>query len=355
MNKQRVLVVDDVSENIDILVGVLRNDYDLSIAKSGRIAIELAKTVKPDLVLLDVMMPGMDGYEVCAALKEGDDTKNIPIIFLTALTQQEDEEKGLALGGVDYITKPFDPALLKARVKTHLELKLHRDSLEKLVNEKTEEVKKTRDAALASMAFLAEFRDPETGAHVIRTKEYVRALAEHLKSVYPEELTEETIEAMHQAAELHDIGKVGVPDSILLKPGKLTSDEMEEMKLHTVYGAEVLRKTEKLLGTTTLFLTTAQHVAESHHERWDGSGYPHQLSGADIPLSARLMSIADIYDALMSKRPYKEAFTHEKAVEIITQGDGRTKPEHFDPQVLQAFSEIHEKFRQILADIPDEE
>ncbi|MCT4574848.1 MAG: response regulator [Alphaproteobacteria bacterium] len=355
--KSTILIVDDVSENIDVLVSVLREDYNLSIAKNGKVALDLANNVNPDLILLDIMMPEMDGYEVCTKLKEEDNTRNIPVVFLTALGQNEDEERGLLLGAVDYITKPFEPSLLKVRIKNHLELKNHRDNLEKLVDEKIHEVKKTRDAALASMAFLAEFRDPETGAHVIRTKEYVRSLAEHLRSVYPDELNDQTIEAMYQAAELHDIGKVGVPDSILLKPGRLTDEEMEEMKKHTIYGAEVLRKTEKLLGTKTLFLTTAQQVAECHHEKWDGTGYPKGLKGEEIPLSARLMTLADIYDALMSKRPYKDPIPHDKVVEIITEGDGtgRTKPEHFDPNVLQAFKEINHKFKQILEDHPDEE
>lgn len=348
-NKKTVLIVDDVSENIDVLVGLLKGIYNLSIAKNGKIALDLVKTVKPDLILLDIMMPGMDGYEVCAKLKEDDETKNIPVIFLTALNQQEDEEKGLLIGGVDYITKPFDPALLKARIKTHMELKAHRDHLQSLVDEKTKEVVKTRDAILASMAFLAEFRDPETGDHVLRTKEYVKALAQHLKSEFPEELTDENIEAMYEAAELHDIGKVGVPDSILLKPAKLTPEEMEEMKKHTIYGGDVLRKTENLLGTSTLLLTRAKEIAEGHHEKYDGTGYPKGLKGDEIPLSARFMSLADVYDALVSKRRYKDGFTHEDAVKTIVEGDGtgRTKPEHFDPRVIKAFKEINEKFKDI--------
>lgn len=356
MDKYRVLVVDDTSENIDVLVGVLRNDYDLSIATNGEIALQLAKNVNPDLILLDVMMPGMDGYEVCEKLQEDERTNHIPVIFLTALTQQEEEEKGLSIGGVDYITKPFEPSLLKARIKTHLELKAYKDHLQKLVKEKTEEVRQTRDAALTSMAFLAEFRDPETGGHVIRTKNYVRALAEHLKPKYPEYLTDDMIEAIYQAAELHDIGKVGVPDSILLKPARLTDEEMEVMKKHTLYGERVLKKTEQLLGTKTLFLTAAQEITAGHHERWDGTGYPRGLKGEEIPLSARMMSIADIYDALMSKRPYKDPIPHDEVVKILTKGDGtgRTKPEHFDPEVLQAFKEIHERFKTILHENPDE-
>jgi len=357
MDRKTILVVDDVSENIDILVGVLGADYNISTAKTGEIALEITKKINPDLVLLDVMMPGMDGYQVCARLKSNEQTKNIPVIFLTALTQQEDEERGLMIGGVDYITKPFDPALLKARIKTHLELKSHRDNLEHLVEEKVKEIRRSRDAILASMAFLAEFRDPETGAHVLRTKEFVKVLAEELKYIYPEELTDEKIEADYQAAELHDVGKVGVPDSILLKPGKLTDEEFEEMKKHTIYGAEIMSRAEHLIGEPTPFLTAAKEIAGNHHEKWDGTGYPRGLKAEEIPVSARLMTVADIYDALRSKRPYKDGFTHEETVDMILNGDsgGRIKPDHFDPNVLQAFKDVHHKFEEIYDKIKDED
>lgn len=337
-NRHLVLIVDDTETNIDILVNALEDDYELSVALDGETALESARENSPDIILLDVMMPGMDGYEVCKWLKNSPETFNIPVIFITALSDEADEAKGLELGAVDYITKPFNPDLVRARLRNHLELKSYRDSLEEQVAAQVQELSQARAATIASMATLAEFRDPETGAHIYRTQLYVKLLAEKLAKKSPGIFKPSVIELLYQSAPLHDIGKVGVPDAILLKPSGLTREEFEEMKKHTLYGSRAIKKTETILGSNS-FLYLAREIAEFHHERWDGSGYPHGLKGKEIPLCARLMSMADVYDALISKRPYKPPFTHEEAVKIITEGDGRTKPEHFDPDVMKIFKE----------------
>ena len=345
-DSKTILVVDDTETNIDILMEALSDDYEMSVALDGETALELVEEELPDIILLDVMMPGMDGYEVCKMLKNSSRTVNIPVIFITALSDESDEARGLALGAVDFITKPFNPDLVKARVRNHLELKTYRDQLEKKVEEKVRELSQARAATIASMATLAEFRDPETGAHIYRTQNYVKALAQYYAKKNPGILSPDDIELLYHSVPLHDIGKVGVADAILMKPARLTKEEFEEMKNHTIYGSKAIKKTESMLGSNS-FLYLAREVAEFHHEKWDGTGYPHGLSGEDIPLSARMMAIADVYDALISKRHYKPAFTHEKAVNIITVGDGRTKPEHFDPELLKAFKELKNEFREI--------
>ena len=344
--RQQVLIVDDTETNIDILVNALEDDYDLGVALDGETALELAQENPPDIILLDVMMPGMDGYEVCRWLKNSPNTFNIPVIFITALSEESDEAKGLGLGAVDYITKPFNPDLVKARLHNHLELKSYRDSLEKKVAIQVQELSQAKEATIASMATLAEFRDPETGAHIYRTQLYMKFLAEKLAGKSPGIFTPATIDLLYQSAPLHDIGKVGVPDSILLKPAGLTKEEFEEMKKHTLYGSRAIKKTESILGSNS-FLYLAREIAEFHHEKWDGTGYPHGLKGEEIPLCARLMAVADVYDALISKRPYKPPFTHEEAVKIITEGDGRTKPEHFDPDILKIFKESGKELDEI--------
>lgn len=339
-----LLIVDDTEENIDILIATLGGMYDISVAIDGETALEMLRDFTPDLILLDIMMPGIDGYEVCERLRRETRTLKIPIIFLSALNEAESEEKGLRLGAVDYITKPFNPFLVKARVKNHLELKMHRDNLEQLVQQRTAELELTQEVTIESMGTLAEYRDPETGGHIQRTKHYIKALARQLKNhgKYASRLSEETIESLHKSAPLHDIGKVGVPDHILLKPGRLTESEFEEMKKHTIYGRDAISKAEKKLGNRS-FLHYALEIAESHQEKWDGSGYPNGWAGEEIPLSGRLMAVADVYDALISKRIYKAPFPHSKAVAIIQEGRGS----HFDPDVVDTFMEITEEFRQI--------
>lgn len=356
--KATILTVDDTVTNIEVVKGVLSQDYIVQAALSGEVALKIIAKRKPDLILLDVMMPEMDGYQVCEILKSQPETKDIPVIFLTAKSQEEDETYGLSLGAVDYITKPISPPILKERVKNHLLLKQSREILERQneileekVIQRTEQLNDLQDVAMVAMGALAESRDPETGNHIRRTQHYVRALAEELakKDKYRDYLQPEVVTALFKSAPLHDIGKVGVPDSILLKPGRLTDEEFEEMKKHTTYGRDAIVAAEGSLGMADNFLLFAKEIAYSHQEKWDGSGYPEGLVGEDIPLSARIMAIADVYDALISERVYKPAFPHEKAVEMIIEGKGS----HFDPELVASFESITEKFRQIAAEFSD--
>ena len=351
--KKKILIVDDTPANIDTLLAVLGSEYDIRVAIDGETALQtINKGYLPDLILLDIMMPGMDGYEVCSVLKGADRTKGIRIIFLTALSESSEQEKGLSLGAEDYICKPFDPAIVLARVHTQLELKTYRDHLEEKVAARTEALVHANEATIASMAIMAEYRDPETGSHIQRTKAYVRALARGLMDNETFLISMKQLDMLYQAAPLHDIGKVAIPDAILLKPGRLNADEFAVMEKHTLHGSEAIRRTATIYGENEL-LRVAAEIAEFHHEKWDGSGYPHGRKGKSIPLSARLMTIADVYDALISKRPYKKAFSHEAAVETILDGDGYTRPEHFDPQILAYFKEIHLQFKQIAVEFAD--
>jgi putative two-component system response regulator len=348
-SKQSILVVDDIPENIDVLNLMLRHDYKIKVAKRGETALKIAMSPNPpDLILLDIMMPEMDGYEVCRQLKENSSTRKIPVIFVTAKDEVVDEAKGFKLGAVDYITKPVSPSIVQARVRNQLELKRHQDHLQELVKERTRELHLTQEMTIESLGILAEYRDPETGGHIKRTKNYVKSLAEHLKDhpKFKGFFDEETIYWLYISAPLHDIGKVGVPDSILLKPAELTSEEWVEMKKHTIYGRDAILRAEEKLGFKSFF-RFAREIAYTHHERYDGSGYPKGLKEEEIPISGRLMALADVYDALISKRDYKPPIPHDKAVEIITRGDSRTNPAHFDPVMLQVFIELSETFRKI--------
>ncbi len=347
MRKKQILIVDDTASNIDTLIAVLGDEYDLRVAVNGEMALQtLQQTELPDLILLDIMMPGMDGYEVCRRLKSSDRTLGVRVIFLTALATNYEQEKGLSLGAEDYICKPFDPIIVRARVNTQLELKGYRDHLEEQVVLRTEDLVHAQEATIASMAIMAEYRDPETGGHIQRTKSYIHALASELRKNNPGLISEQQHEILYQAAPLHDIGKVAIPDAILLKPARLTADEFSVMKKHTIFGSEAIDRTAAIYGENEL-LRIAAEIAEYHHEKWDGSGYPHGLKGEAIPLCARLMTIADVYDALISKRPYKKTFSHEVAVKTILEGDGYTHPDHFDPQVLACFAQIHQQFHAI--------
>ena len=346
-----ILLVDDTETNLDILVDALGDDYEVAVATDGPSALALAKEQTPDLILLDIMMPGLDGYEVCRRLMADPATAQTPVIFLTALTDVADKTRGFAVGGVDYVTKPFEPAEVKARARTHLSLRLARQELarqneilEEKVRERTRELALTQDAIIEAMAGLAEYRDPETGAHIKRTRNYVRVLAEKLRAEprYAGQFTDETIDLLYKSAPLHDIGKVGVRDDILLKPGPLTDAEFEVMRRHTVYGRDAIQAAAKNLGDNS-FLRLAQEIAYTHQERWDGTGYPQGLAGEAIPIPGRLMAIADVYDALISRRVYKAPFTHAKAVSIIRDGRGS----HFDPAMVDAFLDVQETFRQI--------
>lgn len=349
---QTILVVDDVPENIDVLIGILKSDYTIKVALNGERALKIATgNNPPDLILLDIVMPGIDGYEVCRQLKSHAKTHKIPVIFVTAKGEVADESLGFEVGCVDYLTKPVSAPLVRARIQTHLALYDQNRALEKKVRKRTKALVHTQDVTIMGMAVLAEYRDNETGGHIMRTQRYVRTLAHHLTDHYKfrESIDEEMIDLLFKSTPLHDIGKVGVPDNILLKPGKLSKAEFEEMKKHTIYGGDALVRAEKALGsgTPSSFLRVGKEVAYTHHEKWDGSGYPRGLQGEDIPLVGRMMALFDVYDALISKRVYKPPFSHAKAVEIITQGDGRVMPEHFDPDILAVFEKFHEEFRSI--------
>lgn len=353
VGKPTILVVDDTPDNITLLCGLLGDMYKNKVATNGRKALQIAfAEPHPDLILLDIMMPEMDGYEVCRQLQANPATATIPIIFLTAKSQDEDETMGFELGAVDYITKPITPAILMARVQTHIALKRARSFLqeqnvilEDQVRERTKQLEGLQDALIISMASLAETRDNETGHHIRRTQHYILELARYLSShpKYAADLTPKNIELIYKTAPLHDIGKVGVPDRILLKPGRLTPEEFEEMKRHTIYGRDTLDAAEKILGAQENFLTIARDIVYYHHEKWDGSGYPEGIAGEAIPASARLMAIVDVYDALISSRPYKEPMSHEQAYAIIREGRGT----HFDPDAIDAFEAIKEIVAQI--------
>jgi len=350
--RKTILIVEDTPEHIGILVQCLRDEYATKVALDGELALQMVTThPRPDLILLDVIMPGtLDGYMVCSRLKASKKTRDIPVIFTTALGSVRDESLGFELGAVDYISKPFNPTLVKARIKTHLELKEYRDSLEVQVRERTRELALTQDATIYGLGILAEFRDTETGMHIKRTQAYVELLSRHLQGnpKFRGYFDETTIRLLVNSAPLHDIGKVGVPDNILRKAGALSSEEYEQIKKHTVFGRDVVNQIEAGMHDemASSFLHFAKEVTYTHHECWNGNGY-HMLKGDEIPVSGRLMALADVYDALTSKRVYKPALPHDEAFRIMTEGDGRTLPVHFDPEVLQAFVDLKEDFRAI--------
>ncbi len=320
--KQSILVVDDTPDNITILSDVLAADYRIRVATSGEKALKIVYSDEPpDLILLDIMMPGLSGLEICRRLKANPDRRRIPIIFVTAMSSTEDEERGLELGAVDYITKPISPPIVKARVRTHLALYDQSRELERMVRQRTHELLTTRQQIIRRLGRAAEFKDNETGNHVLRMSHYARLIAA------AHGLGEETTSIIFNTAPMHDIGKIGIPDSILLKPGKLDAEEWKIMHQHPIMGAEIIGKHDNEL------LETARIIALTHHEKWDGSGYPRRLKGEDIPLEGRIVAIADVFDALVSVRPYKPAFTLEQALNLMEQQTGS----HFDPQLMQAF------------------
>lgn len=354
IEKATILAVDDTPDNLLLISGLLKEEYHVRVANGGDRAIKIAQSDNPpDLILLDIMMPDIDGYEVCRILKADEKTSHIPIIFLTAKTEVEDETHGLEMGAVDYITKPISPPIVLARVKTHLALKRMQDFLrdknaylESEVKKRTEEVVAIQDVTIHAMASMAETRDNETGNHIRRTQHYVKLLAEKLRS-HPRFIKflddDKTIEMLFKSAPLHDIGKVGIPDAILLKPDRLTKEEFEVMKSHTTLGRDAIVHAEKNLGIEVPFLQYAKEIAYSHQEKWDGSGYPQGLAGDEIPISARLMAVADVYDALISRRVYKLPMPHDEAVKIMLEGKGQ----HFDPDVIDAFMECEAEFKAV--------
>ena len=345
MSTATVLIVDDEPSNLSLLMHLLRSDYQVRAANSGENALRAAANEpRPDLILLDVMMPEMNGEEVLARLRSNPATLDIPVIFVTALADVDDEERGLELGAADYITKPIKPAVVLARVRTQLEAKQTRDwlkdknaILEAEVSRRMVENDLTQLVSIRALAHLAETRDTETGNHILRTQNYVRALALRL-SQHPRfstTLDTRTIDLLTKSAPLHDIGKVGIPDSILQKPGPLTPEEWVIMKTHARLGSDAIEQAEIDVEQPVAFLSLAKEIAHWHHEKWDGSGYPDGLHGDAIPLSARLMAVADVFDALISQRVYKPAMSYEKTREIIADGSGS----HFDPDIVAAFLE----------------
>jgi len=349
---EQILVVDDTPENLRLLSEMLKaRGFQVRPVTGGKAALRAAVAEAPDLVLLDVTMPEMDGFEVCRAFQNDSALKDIPILFISALSDSDSKLKAFQAGGVDYVTKPFQIDEVQARVKTHLRLRqlqreaeAHTRELEQRVDDQVREISDSQVAAIVALAKLAESRDDDTGHHIERVQDYCRALAEslfHTKAL-DGAVSAVFVEEIFHSSALHDIGKVGIPDSVLLKPGKLTAEEFELMKTHSVIGADTLERARKQYPRNS-FINMGISIARSHHERWDGNGYPDRLAGEAIPLPARIMSIADVYDALRSRRPYKEPFTHEKSRDIIVSGKGT----QFDPSMVEAFLAIEEQFRGI--------
>jgi len=329
----KILVVDDSERSRRLLGALLTSEgYDYCEADNGKTALSMACTHEPDIILLDIMMSGMDGYRVAEWLKQKQETKDIPIIMVTALEDQQSRIRGLAAGAEEFVSKPVNANELQIRVRNLLRLKQagdilkeHKQILEIQVAKRTKELQTSFVEAIMTLMRAAEYRDDETGAHVKRISYYASALAKKLG------MDVRFCDTIHYASPMHDIGKIGIPDHILLKPGSFTPEEWAIMQTHTTIGAGILE------GQTSPYLQMGHDIALSHHERWDGSGYPQGSKDEDTPLPARIMQICDVYDALRSKRPYKTAFDHDKSMHIITKGDGRTDPSHFDPEILAAF------------------
>ncbi len=328
-----VLIVDDAPESIDVLRGLLQPEHQVYAAINGRLGLELAEAYQPHLILLDVMLPDMDGYEVCRRLKNDERTRPIPVIFITTLSDVSNEARGLSLGAVDYITKPYVGALVRSRVRTQLRLHHQQLELSRQVAERTKELAETRLEIIARLGRAAEYRDNETGLHVIRMAQCAEKIA------LANGASEDRAELLRTVAPMHDVGKIGIPDRVLLKPGRLVGEEWELMKTHTTKGAEIIGNHHSEL------LSAAAEVALNHHERWNGEGYPSGLSGTDIPYSARVVAVADVFDALLSSRPYKPAWPLERALQLIREQRGL----HFEPAMVDAFFEVLPDCLEILA------
>ena len=350
--KPDILVVDDTPANLHLLAGMLKNrGYKTRPVPNGMLALQAALSDPPDLILLDVNMPEMSGYEVCQSLKADDKLKDIPVIFISALNELLDKVKAFSVGGVDYITKPFQFDEVQARVDAQLkirrlqeELERHNRQLGKLVQAQVKKISDTQVAMIFALAKLAESRDDDSGMHLERVQALCRKLAEGLaqRPRFGRQVDASFIETIFHASPLHDVGKVGIPDKIVLKPGKLTPEEFEVMKTHCVLGAEKLEAVQrKYPGNALLDMGIA--IAKFHHEKWNGQGYPQGLAGEAIPLSARIMAVVDVYENLRAKRPYKAAFSHEESVEIIATSSGS----HFDPDLVKVFMEIKDDFQRI--------
>ncbi len=373
--KPKILWADDDVVNLKFGIEFLKkHNFEVVAAKNGKEAYEKILKEYPDVIILDVDMPKMNGYEVCKKIKSHKDFKHIPVIMITGLKDMGANIKGLEAGADDYITKPFNVLLLEIRIKNSLKNKYYYDQLfyyqqklsyfneklkdynkelEKKVKIRTAQIQETQEVTIFALAKLAESRDPETGAHLERIRLYSRYLAIELQknSKYKDLISDEFVENMYRYSPLHDIGKVGIRDSILLKPGKLTPEEFEEMKKHTIIGGRTIELAEKKLKVTSNFLKMGKEIAYCHHEKWNGKGYPFGLKGTQIPLSARILAVADVYDALTHKRVYKPAFPHRKAVNIITEEAGK----HFDPYVVETFVNIEKVFEEILKTYKEED
>ncbi len=344
-----VMIIDDTPENLKLLDQMLRKEgYRVRTFLRGEAALEAAEHTLPDIILLDIKMPGMDGFEVCRRLKASEKLRDIPVLVISALLDRESKEKAFAAGAVDYVVNPFQMEEIQARVRTHmrlrqmqLELEAHNHHLEDLVRQKMKEIGDSRLATILAISALTEERDYGTGRHIDRTRVFCRLLAKELKanSRYSGMISESFIDNIFHAASLHDIGKVGIPDSILLKPGKLTPEEFEIIKTHTLRGARTLEKAYAKYPHNG-FLTMGIALTRYHHEKWDGTGYPEGLKGESIPLEARIMAVADVYDALRHQRPYKKPFSHKESCAIILAGEGT----HFDPLVVEAFRSLANLF-----------
>jgi putative two-component system response regulator len=322
-------------ENIDIIREFLKDDYRLIATTKGEQGFHLACSKNPDLVLLDIMMPDIDGYEICKLLKADKRTQHIPVLFTTALNSEADETLGLSLGAADYITKPFCMPIVRERIKLQLELKAHRDRLEDLVDQRTRELSESQKQVIDRLGLASEYRDAETGMHIKRMSHYCQLLFRYMGH------SEKECELILNASPMHDVGKIGIPDSILLKPGKLTREEFESMKKHTVIGKCILSGQDAtgkkvLPSVDSPLITMAISIAYTHHEKWDGTGYPNQLQKLEIPIEGRVAAIADVFDALTSERPYKKAWSVEQAMDEII----KLKEKSFEPELIEAFESI---------------
>lgn len=349
---ENILIVDDNITNLKMAENALKDYYKVTLLTSGTQALNFLKKKTPNLILLDVNMPNMDGFCVNQKIKENEQIKDIPIIFLTARDDVETEIRALAEGVVDFIRKPFVPQIMLSRIRLHLEMSEYKKNLEQIVEAKTRMVNELQDAVSISIAELVECRDGETGGHIKRTKKYLKILANKMKelNIYPEEVDKNFIKDLLRAAPLHDIGKVGIKDSILLKSSALSSDEIEYMKTHSILGGDTLQRAIDNTGFES-FLYLARDMAYYHHEKWNGTGYPNGLKGEEIPLCARMMAIVDVYDALTAKRVYKEPIPHQKVVEMIREDKGKA----FDEQIVEAFLAAEGEFEAALMQYQQEQ
>lgn len=346
--RKKIFLVDDNATNLTVGKNALRDKYDTLTIPSGQKLLSLLQTLHPDLILLDVNMPDMDGYEVIERLKANDKTADIPVIFLTAKDDMDSELKGLTLGAIDYISKPFSPPLLRKRIDTHLlvfeqqqRLQHYNNNLQDIIDAKTKTVVELQNAVLNTVAELVECRDDVTGGHINRTQNYLQILVDAMlkQGVYLSEISDWDMNFLLPSSQLHDVGKIMIPDIILKKQGKLTSEEYEQVKQHTTQGANIIEMIEQKTHEKN-FLKHAKIFALCHHEQWDGSGYPAGLAGENIPLQGRLMAIVDVYDALVSERPYKKPLSHEQALQVILEKSGS----HFDPTLIQVFLSVADQF-----------